>query len=172
LSRQPGMSIKEDYSEALGIRQEASDAFFGRISCTIEHLRTETTRHQSYDGDWLYTWNPLEATPLIQFDPKFPDRVLCPIPRYLLFRAISGIFYDLVRSSDFDNPYGNAFQAYVGDVIEKVFPTPGFTIFAEKPYRVGNRKMHGIDWVVSDGTGHVPIESKTKRLTLNAKTMS
>lgn len=32
--------------------------------------------------------------------------------------------------------------------------------------------MHGIDWVLSDNTGHLFIECKTKRLTLNAKTLS
>jgi hypothetical protein len=37
---------------------------------------------------------------------------------------------------------------------------------------VGNQKMHGVDWVLSDTTGHLFIESKTKRLTVNAKTLS
>ena len=32
--------------------------------------------------------------------------------------------------------------------------------------------MHGTDWILSDKTGHIFIESKTKRLTVNAKTLS
>jgi hypothetical protein len=84
-----GMSTNLDYG-GLGISREASDAFFRRITCTTEQLKVETAKRQSYGRDWLYTWNPLEATPLVSFDPAVPDRVLCPIPRYLIRRASAG----------------------------------------------------------------------------------
>ncbi|MGO9443275.1 MAG: hypothetical protein ACLPXB_00705, partial [Thiobacillaceae bacterium] len=76
---QPEMSTNQDYG-VLGISKEVASAFFRRITCTTEQLKAETAKRQSYDRDWLYTWNPLEATPLVSFDPAFPDRVLCPIP--------------------------------------------------------------------------------------------
>lgn len=166
-----GMSIKQDY-RVLGISREASDAFFRRITCTLDQLKSETAKRQFYDRDWLYSWNPLEATPLVSFDPVFPERVLCPIPYYLARRASSGIFYDLVKSVGFDNPFGNSFQGYVGEVIKATCSPPRFEVLAEEPYNVGTQKMHGVDWVLSDSTGHLFIESKTKRLTLNAKTLS
>ena len=145
--KQWGMSSNQDYQIALGISREASDAFFGRITCTLEHLKTDIANRQSYDRDWLYTWNPLELTPLVSFDPAFPDRVLCPIPRYLIRRAPAGIFYDLVKSTGFDNPFGNSFQAYVGEVINATCPSPRFTAMAEQPYYVGTQKKHGVDWI-------------------------
>src|SRR5262249_44366048 len=37
---------------------------------------------------------------------------------------------------------------------------------------VGSKKFHGVDWVLSDDTGHLFIEAKTKRLTLGAKIRS
>lgn len=77
-----------------------------------------------------------------------------------------------MRSTGFDNPFGNSFQAYVGEVIKATCPTPRFTVLAEEPYYIGTRKMHGVDWVLSDATGHLFIESKTKRLTVNARTLS
>jgi hypothetical protein len=166
-----GMSTNQDYG-VLGISREASDAFFRRISCTPEQLKSETTKRQSYDRDWIYTWNPLEEKPLVSFDPAFPDRILCPIPRHLIRRASAGIFYDLVKSADFDNPFGRSFQAYVGEVIRATLLPPRFIALAEEPYHVGTQKMHGADWVLSDGTGHLFIECKTKRLTLSAKTLS
>lgn len=166
-----GMLTNQDYA-VLGIAKEASDAFFKRITCTLRLLRAETAKRQSYDRDWLYAWNPLEATPLVSFDPAFPERVLCPIPRYLTRRASAGIFYDLVKSAGFDNPFGNSFQAYIGEVIKATCPPPRFAALDEEPYYVGTQKMHGVDWVLSDSTGHLFIESKTKRLTLNAKTLS
>jgi hypothetical protein len=169
--QQWGMSINQDYG-MLGISREVSSAFLDRISCPIEQLRAETIRRQSYDRDWLYTWNPMEAWPLIRFDPDHPDRVLCPIPRYLSHRASLGVFYDLIKSTGFDNPYGNAFQAYIGEVARKACPPPHFTLRGEESYHVAGQKIHGVDWVLSDSTGHLFIECKTKRLTLDARSLS
>ena len=166
-----GMSVNQDYG-VLGIAREASDAFLNRVTCDLRQLRAETVSRQSYDADWLYTWNPLEATPLVRFDVTHPDRVLCPIPAFLLRRVTSGLFYDLVRSVGFDNPYGHAFQAYVGEVIAATCPPPRFTALAEEPYKIGSQTMHGTDWVLSDSTGHLFVECKTKRLTVNARTLS
>ena len=98
--------------------------------------------------------------------------MLCPIPRHLLRRASAGIFFDLVKAANFDNPFGNSFQTYVGEVAKIFCKPPIFSILAEDTYHVGKRKKHGVDWVLSDATGHIFIESKTKRLTVNAKTLS
>ena len=169
--KKPGMSTNQDYSK-LGIPLEASRAFLARITCTLDQLRSDIAKRQSYDCDWLYTWNPLEATPLISFDPEYPDRVYCPIPCYVQRRASAGIFYDLVNSKGFDNHYGASFEAYVGEVINVVCKPPRFVVRGEEPYLIGGKKFHGVDWVLSDNTGHLFIESKTKRITLNAKTHS
>jgi hypothetical protein len=127
-----GMSTNQDYG-VLGIAPEASSRFFSRITCTLTQLKIDTATHQSYDRNWLYTWNPLEATPLISFDPQFPDRVICPIPRYLLRRASAGIFYDLVKSADFDNPFGNSFQTYVGEVTRRSVSRRSFRRHPKNP---------------------------------------
>ena len=169
--QQWGMSTNQDYT-VLGISREVSSGFLDRISCPIDRLRAEMAQRQSFDRDWLYTWNPLEAWPLIRFDPAHPDRVLCPIPRHLFHRSSLGIFYDLVRSSGFDNPYGNSFQAYIGEVVRATCPPPRFTLHAEAPFHVGGQKMHGVDWILSDSTGHLFIECKTKRLTIDGRSRS
>jgi len=84
-------------------------------------------------------------------------------------RASSGIFFDLVNSAGFDNAFGYSFQEYVGEVLDLVCKPPQFTIAPEESYYIGSNKFHGADWVVSDATGHLFIEAKTKRLTLGAK---
>ena len=61
--KNPVMSINQNY-EVLGISKESSNAFFNRITCTTEKLREDIGNLQSYDRDWLYTWNPLEERPL------------------------------------------------------------------------------------------------------------
>jgi len=162
------MSVDQDY-RALGISRDSSLAFFRRITSTITELRNKTKDQQSYDGDWLFAWNPLESKPLIAFDPSFPDRVLCPIPSYLIRRTQGGIFFDLINASGFDNSFGESFQAYVGEVIKLVCRPPQFTALAEEEFHVGKKRMDGVDWILADNTAHLFIECKTKRLKLAAK---
>jgi hypothetical protein len=139
---------------------------------SLADLKDEMAKGQSYSRDWIYTWNPLESRPLVAFDPAFPDRVLCPIPRYLLRRATGGIFFDLVTSPDFGLAFGDSFESYMGEVIALTCPPPRFTATPEEPFEVGKNRMHGVDWILSDVSGHLFIESKTKRLTVGAKTLS
>ena len=113
----------------------------------------------------------MEATPLVALDPAFPERVVCPIPRFLLRRAFGGLFYDLVKAADFDNSFGRAFQNYVGEVLEKTCKPPRFALQAVQPYVVGGETFHGTDWILSDDTG-IFLEAKTKRLTVNARVSS
>ena len=163
------LSATHEYTDPLGISRDTSKAFFDRITCAIDGLRANTVKQQSYGPDWAYTWNPLEATPLVRPEPSVPDRVICPIPDYLLRRTSTGVYYDLVKSPDFDNPFGKSFQDYIGEVLDAVCKPPRFTILPEEPYYVGSKRFDGVDWVLSDNTGHLFIEAKTKRLTLYSR---
>lgn len=167
--KSPSMSTAIDYS-VLDISLDKSQAFFRRLTASLPALRERTLTLQTYDDRWLYAWNPLQATPLVSVDPSHPDRVICPIPMFLLRRASDGLFYDLVNSLGFDNAYGSAFQNYVGVVLRELLKTPRFRVAAEEPYQLakGYRK-HGVDWTVGDETANIFIECKTKRLRLDAK---
>jgi len=100
---------------------------------------------------WLYTWNPLEGTPLVSIDKQYPDRVICPVPRFLARRVTNGVFYDLVEPR-VSRTLRGSFQAYIGEVIRKSCPAPRFTSFR---IRFTGRKdqKHGADWILSDDTG-------------------
>ncbi len=163
-----GLSTQQDYS-VIGISADSLKAFFDRLTIPIADLKRQLGALQRYDTHWAYTWNPLVAKPLIAIDPYFPERVICPIPHYLLKRAFGGLFYDLVNVADFQNPYGNSFQAYVGELLQRTCLPPRFQTLAMKPYMVGGSPSHGVDWIVSDSTGHAFIEAKTKRLTIKAR---
>jgi hypothetical protein len=165
------LTPNQDYG-VINISKDVSAVFFDRITCTIDELRDETRKQQSYGADWLYAWNPLESKPLVRVDRAHPDRVVCPLPEFLLRRTSLGVFYDLVKSAGFDNPFGDAFQVFIGDVIQEVCKPPRFTLLAEEPYYVGQNKFHGADWILSDDSAHLFIEAKTKRLTLSARIKS
>ena len=114
--------------------------------------------------------NPMEETPLVSLGASRPGRLICPLPQLLLRRVTSGLYYDIVKAAGFDNPFGNSFQTYIGDVLKAACPAPPFSIRPERPYYVGGNLHHGTDWVISDNGGHLFIECKTKRLRLDAKT--
>ncbi len=165
----PHLSLMQDYS-CLGIPIDKSRAFLTRLSRSIQSLKEDTQKHQSYGRDWVYAWNPLEETPLVSLGASHPGRLICPLPQLLLRRVTSGIYYDIVKAVGFDNPFGNSFQTYIGDVLKAACLAPPFSVRPEKPYYVGDNLHHGTDWVVSDNGGHLFIECKTKRLRLDAKT--
>ncbi len=171
LLNRPTLNLGTDYS-VLGVPPAASRQLLERLTCDMPTLKERTRQSQQYNDAWLYASFPLEHTPLIRLDPANPDQLLCPVPRYLLNRVTSGVFYDIVNSDGFANAYGDAFQRYVGEVISATVPTPPFSIIEEQPYMDNKNLKHGADWIVSDATGHLFIECKTKRLSLGSKNVT
>lgn len=172
LLNRPILDLGTDYS-AIGVPPDVARPLLERLTCELPTLRERTRQSQQYNDAWLYASFPLEHTPLIRLDSANPDHLLCPVPRYLLNRVTSGVFYDIVNSDGFANAYGDAFQNYVGEVIAVTLPCPAFQVIEERPYAESKANLkHGVDWIVSDDTGHLFIECKTKRLSLGAKNVT
>ena len=168
LERRFDINSTQDYKE-FGITEAQATAFFSRLSKGIEDLRTLLTA-QRVDETWEYVWNPLEATPLVALDPKHPNRLYCPVPELLLRRFSTGLYYDLVGVSGFDNAFGAAFEDYIGEVLAVAFQDESAMLLKEAPYHVGGSGLHhGPDWIVCDPSGNLVIECKAKRLTRMAR---
>lgn len=167
----PFMAVTYDYSEVFGISREASREFFLRISASVENLRRDIASGQSLDHNWQFSWNPLENTPLVRVQEGGVEAVMCPIPSLLRRRINNGLFYDLIRVREFQNPFGRAFERYVGEVLSLNCGGSSFTLRKQEPYYVKKGQRHdGVDWILSDSSGHLFIEAKTKRLSLRSKT--
>ena len=167
--RSPRILSTNDYT-FMDISAEERDAYFVMVGCSHEDLLNLIKKSAKYDESWAYTWNPLEATPLIQLRPNRPCEYLCPFPEFLLRRVTDGLFFDLIKhEKSFSNPYGKAFQRYVGDVLRAQFKEPAFRVLEEREYWVGQNKKHGVDWIVSDTTGHLMFECKTRRIPVGVK---
>ena len=134
--------------EALGIPAEAISRCFERLSISIPQL---------------------VGTPLIKIDGGRADRWFCPVPRYLVNRMTSGLFFDLGRIKNFENPYGQAFSKYVGDVLSRVAGDGGFELISEQRFLVDGDSKDGPDWIWCDASGVLFIEAKTRRMTIKAK---
>ncbi len=167
LLRRFDINSAQDYSH-FGISKAQATAFFSRLSMSIDDLRP-LLAVQPVDATWDYGWNPLEATPLVALDPEHPNRLYCPVPELLLRRFSTGLYYDLVKFSDFGNAFGAAFEAYVGEVLAVAYQDETATVLKEAPYQVGRDIHHGPDWIVCDADGNLVVECKTKRLTHAAR---
>lgn len=169
LQRECGISAHQDY-RPFGIELERSKSVFDKLSQPIEKLRAEVKMESRYDDTWMYTWNPLEGKPLVGLDPTHPARLHCPIPYYVLKRVSQGLFYEIDKADEgFNNPFGASFQAYLGEVLSETFPSPQFTIYEEREYKVGRHRKDGVDWILTDDQANLFIECKAKRMTVDAK---
>lgn len=172
-TKQSGTNATQDYS-AFEVTNLERDAFFKMSGTTIADLRDALKAKQHYDDRWAFTFNPMEATPLFNTDPRQPSQFWCPMPQLLLRRVTEGLFYDLMNGKnqlgiEFGDEYGHAFERYVGRVLYEIFDSNRFFISGEQPYKIDGDLKHGVDWIVSDATANLFIECKTRRLSQQAK---
>ena len=171
-AQSPGVLSNIDYS-FLGISEKERDAYFAAFGASLSSIREEIEKREKYDESWAFTWNPLEGTPLIKLREDYPHHYLCPFPQFLLRRVTDSLFFDLAKNEDFFNPYGMAFQVYVGDVLKAQFKGPRHRLLEERTYKETKKRLkHGVDWIVSDTSGHIMFECKTRRLKVDAKAMA
>lgn len=166
-------STAQDYS-AFGVTHEARDKFFKMAGTTLREMRRNIEALQRDDEGWAFTWNPMEATPLINLDDHQTPVYWHPFPEFLLRRVTEGLFYDLGKGKsqlgvEFGNEYGRAFERYVLRVLSEIFDLERFSVTGEQPYEVSGNVRHGVDAIVSDTTGNIFIESKTRRMKQGAK---
>ncbi|MDC8757484.1 hypothetical protein [Janthinobacterium fluminis] len=158
-----GINASQSY-EHLGISKEQSDGFYNLISIPLSTLKNDLIKKSSMDRDWLYTVNPLEARPLLALSNEQPEQLICPIPIFLIRRITSGLYYDLYSHNKFANPFGTAFQDYIGSVIEYSLRNKEYNLLPEKKYILNKKTKDGMDWILFDNTANLFIECKTKRL--------
>lgn len=171
MTKQSGINSNQNY-EFAGIKRSQSDLVYQRISTTYESLKKVTQESQHYDDRWRFTLNPMLKWPLLSLRPELPHLLHCPIPVYVLQRVSSGLYYEIVSKPGFAKPFGNAFEAYIGEVLKITFPHPQFDIRPEQPYMVGKIEKLTTDWVLSDDHATVLIECKSKRMTPVGKVSS
>lgn len=168
LRRRFDINSDQDYGH-FGITRDQAQAFFSRMSMPIRELRARLAADHAVDARWDYIWNALEATPLIALDPRFPNRLHCPVPGLLLRRFSSGLYYDLCDIPSFGDAFGRAFESYIGEVIDVAFKIRAYTVHSEQTYNVGKDVHHGPDQIICGVDANLFIECKTKRLTQLAK---
>lgn len=160
-----------DYYHTPEVPRDHVERFFKLCSAERDELRSQIQAEQKYDRTWALTYNPLRRRPLFYSDER-PQIVFGFSSKLLLWRITEGVYYDIEKCrTGFGKAFGTAFEQYIGDVVKTVFAAPTFRVMAETPF--DRKKGHGragADWHISDASGHVFIECKTKRIRHAAKT--
>lgn len=172
ISKDPRV-FSSTYKVLLGISLEVIEKFFKLVATDIESLRKEPRNVNLFNQDWAFTYNPLRGKPLV-YDASEPDKLFGISEKLLIWRITDGLYYDIYHLLGFSAAWGEAFDCYIGDVLKAaLLPSSIFSIRKPQPYKIAKGKTHhGTDWLISDTTGHVFVECKTKRLTLDAKLSS
>ena len=97
------------------------------------------------------------------------DCLICPIPTLLFWRFTNGVYYEIYKQPGFDNAFGEAFQWYVGQVIERGTTRERTRLYPECEYRVGKDLKRTVDWIVDQEGAALFVEAKTKRMAYEAK---
>ena len=132
-------------------------------------------RMWDYDNEMKYADKALDLLagrwkkPSTKDDSENRDAIICPIPGLLYRRLTEGLYYELYRTHGFDNAYGTAFQDYVGKAMHNANPT--LTIQPEFGYGGRRAAEKTSDWIVYDKETTLLVECKTKRLTMEAKSI-
>ncbi len=155
--------------EILGIDQNKVDNFFRHFSVDMESIKELIKNSQLYNQDYPYALSPLRITPLIRTIHNGKDSFIAPVPTFLLKRFTDGVYYELYKDPDFAHSFGESFQEYVGEVINKANKNSKYKYFTETEYYIGKIRKHTTDWVVIDESANLFVECKTKKLRADAK---
>ena len=142
------------------------DTFMQRYSLPMQDMKRRLTAERKLDDTFMCQFHALQRHPLIFTELYGRAAHICPVPTLFFWRITSGLFYDLVGERGFDNAFGDSFQDYVGQMLEKTFNGTVTTVYPEEPDTRPKRS----DWIIDQPTAFMLVECKTKRMTIGART--
>lgn len=154
------------------ITQKELDSFLDHFSKGIDELKSllKSPEERQLNENFVYYFDSLKAFPLIKLKTLSHQRtsLVCPIPTLLFWRFTNGIYYELYNVAGFDQAFGNSFQTYTGDVLERALKhSQNVNYLPEEPEV--RRGLPSSDWIVQDDKAAIFIECKTKRMAMAAK---
>lgn len=167
----PGKPFRQEVltgsEEFKGLTAEKVRRFFGLVSCNYDQYRKNLdVPSTGKEGFEPYNLNPLLRWPILLMSS---GEYILPLPRYLLQRASSGIYYDFVGEdqSRFGNILGRAFELYVGKILEGLPGVP--QLLPEREYQLDGQVSTTCEWIILDDDTAVLVECKTRALNALAK---
>lgn len=153
-----------------GITTQGFECVLRHFATDINDLRDRARATQELNENYAYVFNPLRMHPLVRLTLRGKPAIAAPIPTFLLWRFTEGVYYEILNEPGFSDAYGKSVQAYVGLTAHRANQHQRFRIYAETEYHVGRDRKDTVDWVLEDESGLLFVESKAKRLRLQART--
>lgn len=154
---------EEDFPK-LGIKKTDIETFFRLFSRPFSELKQITKDSHEVDNTFFYQYNPLAAYPLVEFTRDGKTSYVCASLHNFQARITGGVYYELYNDPTFDNPYGEAFQKYIGRVSEETFKNTDVTLYGEEIDPAKNKRR--CDWVIDQADSFTLVECKTKRIAI------
>ena len=142
------------------------EAFLHVTSTDFDQFRTECkAKCHPQPGLEIYDYNPLVARPVVRLSG---GQYVLPIPRLLIERVTSGVFYDLAAThgNEFLTYLGHSYQRYVGMLFEGI---EDIQVLPEMEYGSKKQRRLSPDWVIVHRDDAIVVECKTKRLRLGSR---
>ena len=152
-----------------GLSSERLDRFLRHFSLNLSELKALLRDEQQMNDRFAYAYHSLRAYPVIKMSYQGRDCLVCPIPTLLFWRFTSGVYYEIYNQPGFDNAFGEAFQWYVGQVLEQGTRREKTRLYSESEYWVGKDLKRTVDWIVDQDGAAIFVEAKTKRMAQEAK---
>lgn len=166
LQKSPYVDVSFDFG-TLGLDAAAAKAYVDSLIIDIKNCQSQLSDCARYDGSWLYSSNCLRDYPLVRMNS---GRIICPMPSLLLMRLTSGIYYDLVNDKRFSNAFGDAFEDYVGSVVDGYLKYD-CEVLRETPYVFNKSARRGFDYCVKQNGMSLLIECKALRPRFDTKSV-
>lgn len=171
----PG-SIKVDsyFTEHLDFNEQAEEAFWDEMSASAERLREMFRDADCSDGDLQpYYVFPFERYPLV----RHQGWAHCPSPLLLGRKIGAGLHYMFLNGLESEDErdqyltyFGSVFEDYVAEILDGMAGDGAATFVPENTLERAAEGASVCDGVLCVGDTAVPIEAKSKRLTLDART--
>jgi hypothetical protein len=155
-------------TEIKALSIEKFQKFFVFTSKPIAAVKAQLKAEQQYNENFAYAYNSLRAVPLIRMTYQGSEALVCPLMTLLYWRFTGGLYYELIGVPEFANAFGEGFQGYVGEVIERACPD-SVRCLGEMEYVVGKAKKRSVDWIVANEGAALFVECKSRRLSLGSK---
>lgn len=164
LQKSPYVDISFDFG-TMGLDAAAAKTYVDSLIIDVKNCQSQLRDCARYDGSWLYSPNCLRDYPLVRMNS---GRIICPMPSLLLMRLTSGIYYGLVTDKRFSNAFGDAFEDYVGSVVDGYLKYD-CEVLKETPYVFDKSARRGFDYCVKQNGMALLIECKTLRPRFDTK---
>jgi len=162
------------YTSLPGLTQDDLSRFLSYFAKPIEEVRAmlSSPKEHPMNDEFEYAYSSLYAYPLLEIESEGETAITCPLSTLFAWRFTSGLYYDLydfkVNGVDFGSVFGHAYEDYIGNVLRKTFLNTNVNISAGEPNTGSNPNT--CDWIIELEDEILLVETKTKRLSMAAKT--